>query len=141
MPRRKPPRMPRDAADVARDFVRRAPERTSRMAMVSVALATVALVGLSGAVTNSAQLLILGIAVALVALVVGIISLVSINSSKRVGGLALAGGGVLGAGVLIIVYFAVLSTVARRTLHAGRLEETSSSQAVATLRDPRFERL
>jgi S1-C subfamily serine protease len=104
-----PPPLRRTPQQVASQFLPQQPQRTSRLAIASAVLAAAGLVGVAGAFGGSAPLLTTGIVVSLLALAVGVVSMVRIsNASNRLSGLAFAGGGVIAPVVLIIVYFACL---------------------------------
>ena len=113
-----PPAVKRPSQDVAAAYLPKKPERLSRLAIGSVALTILSLIGIVGALkasniqgfssewTPAASLLSLGVALAMAGLIAGVVSLIFIsNTNNRISGLPWAGGSVLSAMVLIIVYF------------------------------------
>ena len=112
-----PPSAPkRPAQDVAAAFLPKKPERMSRLAIASVALTVFSLAGMVGAFSGMMPLLSLGIALAMLAMSFGVVSLVFIsNTDNRISGMPWAGGSVLASIALIVVYFGSVSVAHRRT--------------------------
>ena len=92
-----------------------APQRLSRLALASAGLAACGGVGVAGALMGSAQLLILGMALALAAIVTAVCALIRIvNAANRRWGLRVAGGALVAAAVLLLVFFASLDRSLRQ---------------------------
>jgi S1-C subfamily serine protease len=106
-----PKRVPLGGAAAARAFLVSGPRRISALALVSLVLAGMAMVGLAGVLLRNLWLTGAGVLVALVALAVAVIALVVINSSRKVYGYLFAGGAVLLAMGLVVVYLADMAIV------------------------------
>jgi S1-C subfamily serine protease len=101
-----PPVQQRKSPDeVARRYLPKKPERLSRMAVASVALAACGVLGLVGIFSRSTSLVALGIALAIGGIVTGVIAMVAINNGKRVHGFGLATTGIAVPSLLIVVFF------------------------------------
>ncbi|MGD0094083.1 MAG: trypsin-like peptidase domain-containing protein [Planctomycetota bacterium] len=107
-----PPAAPkRTPQQVAAQFLPQQPQRASRLAIASALLAAFSLLGLVGAFARNPQLVMVGIAVALGALALGVVSMVFIsNAANRLSGFPVASGGVIATVLLIIVYFVCLGS-------------------------------
>ncbi len=108
-----PARISRPAADVARRFLPKKPERLSRLAVVSAVLAGLAALGLAGVVSGSMKGVALGIALAIAAMAVGVIALVAINTGRKVSGFRVAAAGIILPALLTVVYFFSLQATLR----------------------------
>ena len=92
-------------ADAARPFLATGPKRLSWLAVASAVLAGLALCGLVGVVMRDIWIPVVGTALALSALAVGVVALVVINTSRKVYGFAAAGISISVAALLMVVYF------------------------------------
>lgn len=106
-----PPRPKRiGGAAAAAMFMPPPPSRHSRLAIISAIIAGGSAVGIAGAVTNSVQLVTLGIVLALAAVALSVIALVRINNpDNRISGLPLAACSTVLPVVLIVIYFGILN--------------------------------
>lgn len=98
-------------AAAAAMFMPPTPVRHSRMAIIGAIFAAFSAVGIIGAVLDNVTLVALGIMLAIGALLIGVIALLRINNANnRISGVPLAAGAVVAPVILMLGYFAILSS-------------------------------
>jgi S1-C subfamily serine protease len=130
------------AAEAARPFLQRQPTRLSWLAVASVVLTGLALLGLAGLVLRHPYLPLGGIAAAMVSLIVGVTALVVINSGRKVHGLIPAGIAITISAILIPVFLIDFESMQTLTTHQHRMdfqisESRPTEQQLAAMTPPR----
>ena len=113
-----PPPAPvkRSAAEISAPFLPKKPERFSRLALASSIMAGCSMLGIIGVLAGSVPAVIIAIAAALCAMILGVFALVIINNTEnRVYGFKAAGISVLAPAILIIILFVNLGSHLNRS--------------------------
>jgi S1-C subfamily serine protease len=117
-----PKRAPLGGAAAARAFLVSGPKRISALALISAILAGLALGGLAGVFTGNLWITVSGIVMAIAAMIVAVISLVVVNTSRKVYGYLFAGGAVLLSIGLTTVYFINFGMAYMMQSHTHRVD-------------------
>jgi S1-C subfamily serine protease len=109
------------AAEAARMFLSQPPRRLSWLAIISLVLAGLSLLGLAAMAYGLVVGVVLAVVTGLAAMIVGVVALVVINTGRKVRGMAYAATAVLLAAVLVVVYFLSLQVFLRTHYHDSRV--------------------
>ena len=105
----------RVGAEAAKAFLPTPPRRLSLLAIISLLLTFISMGGFFGVFKQSMPIALLGIAVCLVALALGIVAMVIINTGRKRHGMFYAGSAVMMASLLVVGYIVSLhSTMSRK---------------------------
>jgi len=101
-------------AEAVKPFLAPKAERQSKLATAALALAGLTLTGVWGIFAGSIQVVSIGLAIGISAVICGVIAMVSVNVGRKVSGAMQASAAVALASVLILVYFASLSSLTQQ---------------------------
>ncbi len=125
-----PPPIRRAPEEVASQYLPKAPERMSRLAVASIVFSGAAILGAAGALLMNPKLVMLGVTLAMGGMISGVIALVFIsNAENRLWGFRSAVASVVFSAMLTIGYFIFLGAAMKQ----GSMQQHVDAQIAETM--------